>query len=124
MCDGKNTRLAAVAWSSIDRASAALVAIGFSQNTCSPCSNAACAIAAWSHGGVAMSTKSSCRASAVKQRLGVGVDPGMRENLTRLLPAGSAYIGHRDDLDLVGGGEIGRDMALLGNESEPDEGTL
>ena len=59
-----------------------------------------------------------------QQRLGVGVDPGMGKNLTRLLTPGSADIGDCHDAKLVGGGEIGRHVALLGNESEPDEGTL
>jgi hypothetical protein len=59
-----------------------------------------------------------------QQRLGVRVDAGMGENLTRPLPAGSAHIRHRGDVDVVGSGEIGRHVALLGDESEPDEGTL
>jgi hypothetical protein len=63
-----------------------------------------------------------------QQRLGIGIDPGLRENLTRLVPAGGADVRHRNDLDLVAGSAIGTeisgDMPVLGNESKPDEGTL
>jgi hypothetical protein len=60
----------------------------------------------------------------LQQRLGIGVDARAREHLTRLLSAGGAHIRHRCDLELVGGGEVGRDVAFLCDKSEPDEGTL
>ena len=53
-----------------------------------------------------------------------GADRRVRQNLASLVPACGADIYDGNDLELIRGGEIGRNVALLGDETESDESTL
>ncbi len=59
-----------------------------------------------------------------EQGLGVRVDARARQELARLVATDRAHVGDRDDLEGVPRCEVGRDVAFLGDEAEPDEGTL
>jgi hypothetical protein len=59
-----------------------------------------------------------------EQGLGIRINPSLRQHLAGALAAGRADLGNRDDFEQLGRGEVRGHVALLGNESEPDERTL